>query len=905
MSADDVVRLIEKAELGGWETLNLSDRGLTALPPTIGRLSSLISLDLSGNNLTSLPDEIGRLSRLQSLDLGPARAHRSNDHSSGIGANGLTELPLALFQLTELRFLIVRGNCLTTLPDDIGRLRTLQLLDISNNRLTALPDALSRLENLVTFHASNNAIIALPERIERLINLSTLELGNNALSFLPTEIGRLTRLRLLDVGNALTRRQVRGDDGAPVEIPAAANQIDALPDSIVQLPRLAQLFARNNQITRLPGNMARMKALRQLDLQGNPLPIPPEILAKAYLPHAIIRYHDEAVNVPPEVQLNEAVITVIGSEGAGKSALVERLISGQYDGSKRHESGLSVRAWQIEGNSQRIRINFWDGDPGLTDTPHQFWSAQRTLYLLVTDARHDETDNRLAAWLRLIANFSADAPVIIAHNKTDIGRFSLPEQPLRRKFEHIRAITPVSAATGVGIDVLQAEIVAAIRALEHVDNLIPRSWYQFKLQIESFAAPLLTMEEFGRMAARQGIGDTHEQAILLQFLSDINIVVRLIDRKRQEVTHIIKQTWLVAAIYAILHAPTGGKLTTAQLGEILDPTSHPPETHETVLQAMQQLQLGFWRDDKFIVPQQLTPTQPTFDWQPADPTVLQYRYPVLPHSMTASTIVKFRHFIVDDLLWRDGALLALDGCQALLVGDSAENTLTLSIAGNTTTARQLLTLFRTHLDQLDNSLPGLNTQRHVLLPPDFTVSESFDHLLTLEQMGVQQCVPEGTSQPYDVTTTLDRIVAPQVRHHAAPVVAALLPVDSDVEVETTWETDSAERQLIRMRRVRGLVETHARSRTNSHLLLLGAAWLIVYLLLLQLDFLGIGSTIIAVLIAIILYVRKARQFKSWSPRGIHTRMLAQWRFDTFAEIDFDEALYRRLEDEHGFHDTFL
>lgn len=905
MSDEDVIRLLEKAELGGWETLNLSDRGLTALPPQIGRLTTLISLDLSGNNLTRLPDEIGRLSKLQSLDLGPARAHRSNDHTSGIGANCLTELPSALFQLTELRFLIVRGNCLTTLQDEIGRLRQLQLLDIGNNRLSTLPDTLAQLENLVTLHADNNAIAALPERSERLGNLSVLELGNNRLTALPAGIGRMTRLRLLDVGNTLSKRLVRGEDGTPVEIAAATNQIDALPDGIVQLPRLAQLFARNNQIARLPDKMAQMKALRHLDLQGNPLPIPPEILAKAYLPHAIIRYHDEAVNAPPEVQLNEAVITVIGPEGAGKSALIERLISERYDANKQHESGLSVRAWHIEGDDQRIRVNFWDGDPGLTATPHQFWSAQRTLYLLVTDARHDETDNRLATWLRLIANFSADAPVIIAHNKTDLGRFSLPEHPLRSKFAQIRAIVPVSVATGDGIDTLQAEIITAIRALEHVDNLIPRSWYQFKLQIESFAAPLLTPEEFGRMASRQAITDAHEQAVLLQFLSDINIVVRLIERKRQEVTHIIKQTWLVAAIYAVLHAPTGGKLTEAHLAEILDPASHPPETHAIILQAMQQLQLGFRHNEQFVVPQQLPPTQPSFTWQPTDPVVLQYRFPVLPHSVVAGVIVKLRQFLVDEVIWRDGALLAVGGCEALLLGDSAENTLTLSAVGEPSAARQLLSLFRTHLDQLDDDLPGLDTQRYVLLPPDLLVGESFDHLLTLEQMGVQRFVPEGTSQTYYVTATLDRIVAPQVRHHAAPAVASTAAVAIETEVAATWETESAERQLIRMRRIRGLVETHARTRANSHFLLLGAAWLIGYLLLLQLDFLGIGSTIIAVLIGATLYVRQARRFKSWSPRGMYTRMLAQQRFDTFAEIDFDDALYRRLENEHGFHDTFL
>ncbi len=67
--------------------LNLSGKGLTALPPEIGQLTSLELLNLSDNNLTGLPPEIGQLTSLKWLYL---------------GNNNLTGLPPEIIQLTSL-----------------------------------------------------------------------------------------------------------------------------------------------------------------------------------------------------------------------------------------------------------------------------------------------------------------------------------------------------------------------------------------------------------------------------------------------------------------------------------------------------------------------------------------------------------------------------------------------------------------------------------------------------------------------------------------------------------------------------------------------------------------------------------------------------------------------------------
>src|SRR5437660_1572803 len=49
--------------------LDLSNLGLSALPPEVGRLTALTELYLDGNQLTALPPEVGRLTALTVLYL--------------------------------------------------------------------------------------------------------------------------------------------------------------------------------------------------------------------------------------------------------------------------------------------------------------------------------------------------------------------------------------------------------------------------------------------------------------------------------------------------------------------------------------------------------------------------------------------------------------------------------------------------------------------------------------------------------------------------------------------------------------------------------------------------------------------------------------------------------------------
>ena len=76
MSAAEVEQIIQQAKAEQWTELDLSDRGLTALPEAIGELTALESLDLSENELRELPDSLWQLRGLRSLVLDGTRIWR-------------------------------------------------------------------------------------------------------------------------------------------------------------------------------------------------------------------------------------------------------------------------------------------------------------------------------------------------------------------------------------------------------------------------------------------------------------------------------------------------------------------------------------------------------------------------------------------------------------------------------------------------------------------------------------------------------------------------------------------------------------------------------------------------------------------------------------------------------------
>jgi Leucine-rich repeat (LRR) protein len=123
--------------------------GLTALPDSIGELTTLRRIDLDGNALTHLPAGIAALRRLQTLLL-----YR----------NRLTEIPDSIGDLVQLRMLDPGHNQLRRIPDSI----LLTHLDLRASQLRQLPDSLALLPRLEKFDRRWAKLDRIPNWIDRL-----------------------------------------------------------------------------------------------------------------------------------------------------------------------------------------------------------------------------------------------------------------------------------------------------------------------------------------------------------------------------------------------------------------------------------------------------------------------------------------------------------------------------------------------------------------------------------------------------------------------------------------------------------------------------------------------------------------------------------------------------------------
>ena len=127
-----------------------------------------------------------------------------------LSGKGLSKVPEAVTDLTELEELYLSDNYLKELPTSMNKLKNLKRLILYNNQLKELPDSICELSNLTVLSVGHNQLCVVPANIKHLKKLWRLDLRYNQLPTLPDEIGELKELRhLLVAGNPLTLEGMR------------------------------------------------------------------------------------------------------------------------------------------------------------------------------------------------------------------------------------------------------------------------------------------------------------------------------------------------------------------------------------------------------------------------------------------------------------------------------------------------------------------------------------------------------------------------------------------------------------------------------------------------------------------------------------------------------------------------
>ena len=228
---------------------------------TTGIFALLEVMDLHGNQLKGLPISLGTLNHLTILNL---------------SRNALTFDSLnTIARVDSLKELRIAENSLEGLmPECIGRLANLELLDLHDNTITELSSSLGKLSRLRTLNVSANRLSALP--FEAIFDLPLLEIiaSRNKLSgpFFPANIPLVPALQVVDISTNELTAVTEGKVVLPrlQSINISNNRVAALPD-VSSWVELITLNAEENKISEMPVGFTTLRNLKTADFGNNSL----------------------------------------------------------------------------------------------------------------------------------------------------------------------------------------------------------------------------------------------------------------------------------------------------------------------------------------------------------------------------------------------------------------------------------------------------------------------------------------------------------------------------------------------------------------------------------------------------------------------------------------------------------
>ena len=665
--------------------LHLTDNQLTSLPESLGSLTGLTALSLTENQLTSLPESLGNLTGLTELYL---------------TENQLTSLPESLANLTGLTELYLMENRLTSLPDSLGNLASLSWLDLDGNQLASVPESLGNLVSVTNLDLRRNKLANIPESLSNLARLRMLFLMDNELTSVPEWLGRLTGLTELHLsGNQLTSvPEWLGNLTGITELRLSGNQLTSLPESLGNLTGLTTLDLSGNQLTSVPESLGNLANLAELTLDGNPLRSPLLEIAedgtaavKAYL--SLLMDH--------AAELWMSKLLVVGEGAVGKTSLVRALAGDQFDKNESTTHGIRIREIELRHPARsdvRMHLSSWDfGGQDIYHATHQFFLSDRSLFVLLWNARQGWEQAKLPYWLDIIQARAPRARVILVATHAEGRPVDLPLNDLRAAYPQIIGNASVDNSNGDGIDELRLQMADEAAQLPLMGSWWPATWITAVDVIRTCELQYATPEELSYRLATAGVTDRSHQTYLLRALHVLGDILYFEDDEELKDTVILRPQWVNDYIAKVLDSPEvatrHGLLTRSHEQSLWSDLA--PGLRDRFLKMMEKFDLSYRTADDptaaSLVVERLPWDNPPYEefWGRAlaDPGAheirLRYHLNTLPPGVPTWFIAR-EHRFTTGTHWRTGALLRYTSdprVYSLIRAERKDNTVDLAVRG--------------------------------------------------------------------------------------------------------------------------------------------------------------------------------------------------------------------------------
>jgi internalin A len=587
-------------------------------------------------------------------------------------------------------------------------------LDLSSLNLSTIPQELRRAVSIRRLNLSFNQLKQLPEWFEELVNLNVLDLRNNNLSRLFYNIDKLEHLGSLYLNN---------------------NNLFGVPEEIIRLNKLTYISIANNNISIIPKWVFNIDCI---SIGGNPIIDPPMEIYNRGL-EALSNYFKEQEEGTEK--LYEAKLLIVGEAGAGKTTLMNKLINADYE--LKHDQpstqGIEICSYSFDTDeNNRFRINIWDfGGQEIYHTTHQFFLTKRSLYILVSDNRAEDTDFNY--WLQNVELLSSGSPLIIVQNEKHNRKKDINESGMRDRFRNLIKVVSFNIANDRKLlrNIIR-ELRHQIQTLPHVGTHLPKIWVDIRRILEKTAIekPYISEEQYLSICSTFGMLEKDRALFLSNFLHDLGVFLHFSNNSVLKRWIILRPDWGTQAVYKILDndrvISNNGYFSKDDLNFIWSDDEYS-NMHEELIALMKMFELCYEVENTniYIAAQLLPREKPRYNWQENNNLIVNYDYEFMPKGIITRFIVRVHHLILNDkIVWREGVVIEKDNTRAEIIETYGKRSIRIRLQG--TYKRELLAIIFEYFDKIHFNYDKLRVKKLIPCNCEFCKNNQEPHFFEFD-----------------------------------------------------------------------------------------------------------------------------------------------------------------------------
>ncbi len=644
------------------------------------RLSKSRNLALVDLNLSKVPNEIIDLSgHLVSLDL---------------AQNSILDITF-MAQFKNLKKLSIWSNKVK----DISSIKELNKLEVLNLHRNGIVDisCLSKLTNLKELAIGYNPILDITP-IKNLIQIQELHLARLQVS----EIEFLSEFKELE--------ELYLHDNTIIDISPLDN-----------LKKLRYINISSNRISNISKSFFKNKISVgfHLAFEGNPLQSPPVSVLEAGQ-QAILDYFDKLEREGKDY-LYEAKLLVVGEGGSGKTTFRLKIqnTNAPMPDEKDSTKGIDICPLQFTTrDGKKIQLNMWDfGGQEIYHQTHQFFLTHKSLYILLTDNRKQDTDFNW--WLDTIQAFGGNSPILIVQNEKGDRVVDLNMKEITERYKEVKQALPVNFESTRGVDEMRKIVYEWATKLDHMGDELPKSWVNIRKEIEKLAQKYdyVSIEKYLQVCAQNGITDKAEALRLCSVYHNLGVLLHFSENAVLKHTIILRNDWATDAVYKMLDDRTitdaKGRFVFEDCARVWNEPKYRDKRHE-ILELMLKFDLCYKMRDtqQYILPQLLPTEQPDYNWDDTDNVQVTYKYgKYMPKGLVNRLMARLNWYTDLNRSWKTGTIFTKQGAIAEVREPYGEKEISVRISG--ANKRDLLLFIDEELQRIHKNYANINVNKWV------------------------------------------------------------------------------------------------------------------------------------------------------------------------------------------------